>query len=220
MPPPPSSPAPLRIGSGLDVSDAEVEEAPPPTTSRTSRSGSAPKAKRIASKGKGRASGGSTPAAKASGRGKNSSASGTGKKRQRPTEGESDSGMDGAGEGFMVDIGKGEDSVLSLGSVTREGPGAVSSSVPPRRWVVIGKSDEEANAPVVSCPVADEEFDEMVRSCVRNDALEKVKEQRAGLAKRLHVSLLLGRLVTPRRVRIASKRVSMGKRALNFGTVA
>lgn len=56
-----------------------------------------------------------------------------------------------------------------------------------QRWVQVGKTDAEANCPVEPSPVTDAEFDEMVRSCVRNDAMEKVKAKRAELAKRLHV---------------------------------
>lgn len=56
-----------------------------------------------------------------------------------------------------------------------------------QRWVQVGKTDEEANVPVAPSPVTDAEFDEMVRSCVRNDAMEKVKAKRAALAKRLQV---------------------------------
>ena len=48
-------------------------------------------------------------------------------------------------------------------------------------------TDAEANVPVAPSPVTDTEFDEMVRSCVRNDAMEKVKAKRAALAKRLQV---------------------------------
>lgn len=53
----------------------------------------------------------------------------------------------------------------------------------------VGKSDAEANVPVEPSPVTEAEFDDMVRSCVRNDAMEKVKTKRAVLAKRLQVSL-------------------------------
>lgn len=56
-----------------------------------------------------------------------------------------------------------------------------------QRWVQVGKTDAEANVPVAPSPVTDPEFDEMVRSCVRNDAMEKVKAKRAALAKRLQV---------------------------------
>ncbi|CAM9954640.1 unnamed protein product, partial [Ascophyllum nodosum] len=56
-----------------------------------------------------------------------------------------------------------------------------------QRWVQVGKSDEEANVPVVPSPVTDAEFDDMVRSCVRNDAMEKVKAKRTAIVKRLQV---------------------------------
>ncbi|CAM9675842.1 unnamed protein product, partial [Ectocarpus sp. 12 AP-2014] len=54
-----------------------------------------------------------------------------------------------------------------------------------QRWVQVGKTDAEANVPVAPSPVTNADFDEMVRSCVRNDAMEKVKTKRAALAKRL-----------------------------------
>lgn len=56
-----------------------------------------------------------------------------------------------------------------------------------QRWVQVGKTDAEANVPVEPSPVTETEFDDMVRSCVRNDAMEKVRTKRAALAKRLQV---------------------------------
>lgn len=110
-----------------------------------------------------------------------------GKKRQRPSEVRSDGGAGGNAGGFDGGA-KGSDEASS-GVGGKGDRGSISSRPPPRRWIVIGKGDDEANAPVVPSPVPDDEFDEMVRSCVRNDAIDKLKEQRAVLAKRLHVSL-------------------------------
>ncbi|CAM9161632.1 unnamed protein product, partial [Choristocarpus tenellus] len=55
----------------------------------------------------------------------------------------------------------------------------------PRRWVVIGKSDVEANAESEPCPVGDQEFDEMVQGCFRNEGMEKLKDKRVVIMKRL-----------------------------------
>lgn len=60
-----------------------------------------------------------------------------------------------------------------------------------QRWVQVGKTDEEANVPVEPSPVTDAEFDEMVRSCIRNDAMDEVKAKRASLHKRLQVTYVL-----------------------------
>lgn len=106
------------------------------------------------------------------------------KKRQRSSSG---GGGGGGGGGTAKDAGAGRS---GSGNGGGSSGGEETPSEPlwmQQRWVQVGKTDAEANVPVVPSPVTDAEFDEMVKSCVRNDAMEKVKTKRAMLAKRLQV---------------------------------
>lgn len=139
-----------------------------------------------------------------------SSSNSPGKKRQR-SPGSEEKSIGGGDEGGVISGGDGGGSTtVEHGGVGNNG-GAVSggdggsgggggavggggSSRPAwmrQRWVQVGKTDEEANLPVEPSPVTDADFDEMVRSCIRNDAMDEVKAKRASLHKRLQVSYVL-----------------------------
>lgn len=132
----------------------------------------------------------------------------SGKKRNRSSEGGRSSlsaagampAVDGEAGGGGGEGGGAAGGGSAAGDRPRAGGGGwsrtallVSSRPPPRRWVAIGRSDDEVNIPLTPSPVTDQEFDEMVRSCVQNDAIERVKEQRGALVSRLHVGFIQGR---------------------------